>query len=38
LIAEGRLTLSRARVPIAGGEASVPNTAVHVLVGLDLRL
>lgn len=38
LIAEGRLTLSRARIPIADGEAWVPNTAVHVLVGLDLRL
>lgn len=31
---EGRLTASYARVPIRDGHASVPNVAVHVLVGL----
>jgi hypothetical protein len=36
LVPEARLTLSRARVPIAEGEASVPNASVHVLVGLEL--
>jgi hypothetical protein len=37
LVPELRATLSRARVPVAGGEASVPNAALHVLVGLELR-
>ena len=32
--AELRLTLSHATVPIAGGDASVPNLAVHGTVGL----
>jgi hypothetical protein len=36
LVPELRLTLSRARVPVAGGEASVPNAAVHALLGLEL--
>ena len=36
LVPELRVTLSRARVPIAGGEASVPNVSLHVLVGLEL--
>jgi hypothetical protein len=38
LVPELRATLSRARVPVAGGEASVPNGALHVLVGLELGL
>jgi hypothetical protein len=37
LVVEGRFTWARARVPIADGEASVPNTAVHGLVGLEVR-
>ena len=37
LVPEVRLTLSRARVPIADGEASVPNLSVHALLGLELR-
>ena len=37
-VAEGRFAWSRARVPIAEGEASVPNTSVHALLGLELRL
>lgn len=37
VVPELRFTLSRARVPIAGGEASVPNAAVHALVGLEVR-
>jgi hypothetical protein len=37
IVPEGRFTLSRARVPIADGEASVPNTAVHLLLGLEAR-
>lgn len=36
LVPEVRLTLSRALVPVSGGEASVPNAAVHLLVGLDV--
>jgi len=32
--AEARLTLSHARVPIAGGSAHVPNLAAHASVGL----
>lgn len=32
--AELRLTLSRARVPVAAGEASVPNIAFHLTVGV----
>lgn len=38
LVPEIRFTLSRAHVPIADGEASVPNASLHVLVGLELRL
>ncbi len=38
LVPEVRLTLSRARVPIADGEASVPNASVHVLLGFELGL
>ncbi len=38
LVPEARFTLSRARVPIAGGEASVPNVSVHVLLGLEIGL
>jgi hypothetical protein len=37
LVPEVRFTLSRARVPIADGEASVPNASVHFLLGLELR-
>jgi hypothetical protein len=37
LVPELRATLSRARVPVAGGEASVPNAALHLAVGLELR-
>lgn len=37
VVLEGRLTWARARVPVADGEASVPNTAVHGLLGLELR-
>jgi len=36
LVPEARFTLSRARVPIADGEASFPNVALHALVGLEL--
>jgi hypothetical protein len=32
--AEARLTVSYARVPVAGGHARVPNVALHVTVGL----
>ena len=35
LVPELRLTLSRARVPIAEGHASVSNASVHLLVGLE---
>lgn len=31
---EGKVSTARATVPVAGGEADVPNTAVHALVGL----
>jgi hypothetical protein len=37
LVPELRLTLSRARVPVKGGEASVPNAAVHFGIGLEAR-
>jgi hypothetical protein len=37
VVPELRFTLSRARVPIAAGEASVPNAALHAVVGLELR-
>jgi hypothetical protein len=37
LVPEVRFTLSRARVPIADREASVPNASVHFLLGLELR-
>jgi hypothetical protein len=36
-VPEVRFTLSRARVPVADGEASVPNVAMHVLLGLEAR-
>ncbi len=36
LVPEVRFSLSRARVPIAGGEAAVPNASLHVLLGLEL--
>lgn len=34
---EGKATAARAEVPVAGGEAEVPNTALHALVGLGWR-
>lgn len=37
VVPELRFTLSRARVPIAAGEASVPNAALHLTVGLEWR-
>lgn len=37
LVPEVRFTLSRARVPIAAGEASVPNAALHLVLGLEAR-
>jgi hypothetical protein len=37
VVPEVRFTLSRARVPVAEGEASVPNAALHLLVGLEAR-
>lgn len=33
LTAEARLTLSYARVPVAGGDARVPNAALHLTIG-----
>jgi hypothetical protein len=38
LVPEIRLSLSRGRVPIAGGEASVPNAALHALLGVEIGL
>ena len=38
LVPDLRFTLSRAHVPISGGEASVPNAAFHLTVGLEVRL
>ena len=35
---EGKVSTARATVPVAGGEAEVPNTAVHALVGIGWRL
>ncbi|HEY7515041.1 MAG TPA: hypothetical protein VIC87_11210 [Vicinamibacteria bacterium] len=35
--AEARFTASWARVPVAGGEASVPDRSVHLLVGVAYR-
>lgn len=32
--AELRLTFSRAKVPVAGGDATVPNVAIHLTVGV----
>lgn len=32
--AELRLTLSRAKVPVAGGDATVPNVAIHATLGV----
>ena len=37
LVPEVRLTFSRAKIPIALGEASVPNVSVHALFGLEFR-
>jgi hypothetical protein len=37
LVPELRATLSRAKAPVAGGEASIPNAALHLAVGLELR-
>jgi hypothetical protein len=34
---EGKLSAARAEVPVAGGEAEVPNIAGHLLVGLGYR-
>ncbi|MBI5711555.1 MAG: hypothetical protein HZC42_14820 [Candidatus Eisenbacteria bacterium] len=34
---EGRVTAAWARVPVAGGQADVPNVAVHGLAGLGCR-
>lgn len=34
---EGKVTAARAEVPVAGGEAEVPNTALHALIGLGWR-
>ena len=34
---EGKASIARATVPVAGGEAEVPNTAVHALVGIGWR-
>ena len=34
---EGRITTARARVPVAAGEAEVPNTALHGLLGVGWR-
>jgi hypothetical protein len=38
LVPEVRVSLSRGRVPIAGGEASVPNVAFHALLGFEIGL
>ena len=34
---EGKITAARAEVPVAGGEAEVPNAAVHGLLGIGWR-
>jgi hypothetical protein len=34
---EGKVTAARAEVPVAGGEADVPNVALHLLLGLGYR-
>jgi hypothetical protein len=34
---EGKTSASRAEVPVAGGEAEVPNVAFHALIGLGFR-
>jgi hypothetical protein len=34
---EGKATAARAVVPVAGGEAEVPNAAVHALLGIGYR-
>jgi hypothetical protein len=34
---EGKATAARAQVPVAGGEAEVPNLALHALLGLGYR-
>jgi len=38
LLPEIRLTAARARVPIASGDAGVPNFALHLQLGVGLRL
>jgi hypothetical protein len=34
---EGKATVARAVVPVAGGEAEVPNVALHALLGIGYR-
>jgi hypothetical protein len=34
---EGKVTAARAEVPVAGGEAGVPNVALHLLLGVGYR-
>ncbi|MFL6201494.1 MAG: hypothetical protein ACJ76J_20165, partial [Thermoanaerobaculia bacterium] len=34
---EGKASAARAQVPVAGGEAEVPNAALHLLVGFGFR-
>jgi hypothetical protein len=36
LVVEGRAAACRARVPVAGGEASVPTASLHAALGLDV--
>lgn len=36
LVLEARAAACRARVPVAGGEASVPNASLHVTLGVDV--
>jgi hypothetical protein len=38
LAVEGKATAARAEVPVADGEAEVPNFALHALVGVGCRL
>jgi hypothetical protein len=37
LALEGKATAARADVPVAGGEAEVPNAAFHGLLGIGYR-
>jgi len=34
---EGKASAARAQVPVAGGEADIPNAALHLLVGFGFR-